>query len=271
MSTKCMAGKVLLGFGCASGMGKASALRFAKAGATVVIADLPTQPTDEVVAEIVSGGGTAVNHPCDVTDPAQVQSVVDKTIETFGRIDSMIFMPGANPLTRIMDISLETWNSILNLNLTSAFVALQCTSRAMKDTGGGSIILTSSLNSTVFRERFGCYSVTKIGLDMLARVAALEMGQYKIRVNTICPGYMNTPIMQRRVLACEGNVERIKAVSPSGRLGEAEDFAKLAMFLCSDDGEFISGQNIVLDGAAGHLGYPDIMGPLLKQMNDPRY
>ncbi len=257
-----MDGKVFLVYGGADGMAKASAKLFAKEGAKVVIADLSEEGAKNVVAEIEAAGGTAACIVCNAMVEEDIKKAVDFAAETYGKLDCMQYQPGVNPATPIAMLPIEKWNAALTLNLTGSFLAIKYAAPKMIETaGGGAIVLTSSLNSTVPYTWYSAYCATKAGVDMLARVAALEFAP-SVRVNTINPGFMNT----QQIAPFTQNPEVMKVVMENhctDRIGQVEDYANLALFLCSDDAGYITGSNVIMDGGGRNFGYPNIMPPFL--------
>lgn len=249
-------GKVSLIFGGASGMARATAKEFAAQGSKVVIADLSEEGAAAVVAEIQQAGGEAAFIVCNVKEEREIIAAVQFAVDTYGKLDIMLYQPGRNAVCNTLDLEAEVFQDVFQLNLLSAFLAMKYAARQMQE-NGGSILLTSSLNSTRPCARFAAYCSTKAGLDMLVKVASLELGP-RIRVNTINPGFMNTP----QIANFTNNPEIMEVVMKSqalGRIGEPEDFAKLALFLASDEASFITGSNVIMDGACGNFGYPDII------------
>ena len=249
-------GKVSLIFGGASGMARAAAKEFAAQGSEIVIADLSEEGAAAVVAEIRQAGGEAAYILCNVKAESEIIAAVQFAVDTYGKLDVMLYQPGRNAVCNTLDLEADVFQDVFQLNLLSAFLAMKYAAKQMQE-NGGSILLTSSLNSTRPCPRFAAYCSTKAGLDMLVKVASMELGP-KIRVNTINPGFMNTP----QIANFTNNPEIMEIVMKSqalGRIGEPEDFARLALFLASDEAAFITGSNVIMDGACGNFGYPDII------------
>lgn len=256
-------GKVFLVYGGADGMAKASAKLFAAEGAKVVVADLSGEGAMAVVKEIEEAGGTAACIVCNAMVEEDIKKAVDFAVETYGKLDIMQYQPGVNPVSPITELPIEKWSAALALNLTGVFLATKYAAPKMIETaGGGAIVLTSSLNSTVPYTWYSAYCATKAGVDMFARVAALEFGP-SVRINTINPGFMNTSA----IAPFTANPEVMQVVMDThctDRIGQPEDYAKLALFLCSDDAGYITGGNFIMDGGGRNFGYPNIMPPFLK-------
>ena len=250
-------GKVFLAFGSASGMGKATAKLFAAQGAKVIVADVSGEAALSVADEINRSGGKAVARIANVYLEEDIAAAVQFAVDTYGKLDILLYQPGRNTVSSLVDLDTEVWNDVIKLNLTGPFLAIKYAAKAMEKTGGGSILVTSSLNSTMPCKKFAAYCSTKSAVDMLVRVAALELGP-KIRVNTINPGFMNTP----QIAPFTSNQPLMDVVMKShstDRIGQPEDFARLALFLSSDDSGYITGANYIMDGGLRNYGYPDII------------
>lgn len=260
--------KVFLSFGAGSGMAKATASLFAKEGAKVVVADLSEEGGKNTVEEITAAGGSAAFVLCDTLKEESIQNAVDFTVETFGGLDIMQYQPGVNPIGGILDLPLEQWNFGFALNLTGAFLATQKTARYMMAGDGGVILLTSSLNSQQPYANYAAYCSSKAGVDMFARIAACEFGP-KIRVNTINPGFMNTPMIAAYAADITQDVEIMGELSANQsipKVGEPEQYAKMALFLCSDDADYVTGCNFLLDAGGHNYKYPDVLPIVMGRM-----
>lgn len=259
--------KVFLSFGAASGMAKATALLFAKEGAKVVVADLSEKGQD-TVDEIKKAGGEAAYVQCNTLEEASIQGAVDFAVNTYGKIDIMQYQPGINTIGSIVDLPLEQWNFALSLNLTGTFLATQKTARAMLAGDGGVILLTSSLNSTQPYVCYSAYCATKAGIDMFARVASMEFKD-KIRINTINPGFMNTPMIAAYAANITEDTEIMSELSANQSIplvGEPEQYAKMALFLCSDDADYVTGCSFLLDAGGHNYKYPDVLPIVMGRM-----
>lgn len=259
--------KVLLTFGAASGMAKATALLFAKEGAKVVVADVSEKGQD-TVDEIKAAGGEAAYVQCDVMKEEAIQAAVDFAVKTYNALDIMQYQPGINTIGPIADLPLEQWNLAFALNITGAFLATQKAARYMMANNGGVILLTSSSNST---QAYGCYSAycsSKAAVDMFARVASMEFGP-KIRVNTINPGFMNTAMIAAYAPDITHDAELMGEISANQsipKIGEADQYAKMALFLCSGDSDHVTGCNFYLDGGGHNYKYPDALPIVMGRM-----
>jgi 3-oxoacyl-[acyl-carrier protein] reductase len=231
-SGKRLAGRVALVTGAASGIGRASAQRFAAEGAQVVAIDLHVPETPP--------GGLAV--ACDITDEASVERTVQAAKEHFGRIDILAHFAGITKDALADKMTLEAWNDVIRVNLTGSFIVAQRVARAMDD--GGSIVLTSS-RSYLGNVGQANYAASKGGVFSLTRTLALELGKRGIRVNALAPGFVETPMTD----AVPDRI-RDKAIAaiPLGRVAQPEEIAAVAAFFASDDASYITGQTLLVDG-----------------------
>lgn len=260
-----MDGKVFLVFGGGSGMAKASALLFGQEGAKVVVADLDEAGAAATVAEIKEAGGEAECVACNCMVEDDIKNAVDFAAEKYGKLDCMQYQPGFNPAMPIADLQLDMWNKCIALNLTGNYLATKYSAAKIIETAGkGAIVLTSSLNSTVPYQCYAAYCTTKAGVDMFARVASLEYGP-KVRINTLNPGFMDTP----QIAPFKANPQVMEIVMKhhtTDRIGTPEDYAKFALFLCSDDSGYITGSNMIMDGGGRNYGYPDILPTFMQAL-----
>ena len=237
--------------GAGSGIGRASAQRFAQEGASVLVVGRRAENTDETVALIRAAGGTAEGLVTDATDEACVQAIVARCIAAFGGLDvffANIAVPGTN--TPLFEQSVDEWNEVWHVNVVSAFLAVKHAGRHMVAQGGGSIILTSSAASLRANAGAISYSASKAAVNSLAQTAANAMGGTGVRVNAILPGLVETQ-MTRKVFeqARERGVEaRIGHMTPLKRAGQPHEIAAMAAFLASDDSSFVTGQLYAVDG-----------------------
>jgi 3-oxoacyl-[acyl-carrier protein] reductase len=231
-SGKRLAGRVALVTGAASGIGRASAQRFAAEGAQVVAIDLHVPETPP--------GGLAV--ACDITDEASVERTVQAAKEHFGRIDILAHFAGITKDALADKMTLEAWNDVIRVNLTGSFIVAQRVARAMDE--GGSIVLTSS-RSYLGNVGQANYAASKGGVFSLTRTLALELGKRGIRVNALAPGFVETPMTD----AVPDRI-RDKAIAaiPLGRVAQPEEIAAVAAFFASDDASYITGQTLLVDG-----------------------
>ncbi|MBT4046701.1 MAG: SDR family oxidoreductase [Rhodospirillaceae bacterium] len=244
-----LSGKVALITGAARGIGLASAQAFASEGAAVGLLDLDTATVEAEAAAIVAGGGRALACHCDVRDAASVQDAVKKVADTFGHIN--IGMCNAATLTQpasIAELSLEAWNEALSVNLTGVFLTSKYLIPQMLLAGGGSIIITASQMARVATPLRGAYCATKGALLQLAKVIALEHAQQNIRANTLSPGGVATDRMVQQWGDLETAEREWGPAHPMGRLGQPAEIARAAVYLASDESQFMTGSDLLIDG-----------------------
>jgi NAD(P)-dependent dehydrogenase (short-subunit alcohol dehydrogenase family) len=247
-----MDGKVAIVTGGSAGIGRAAALAFAKRGARVVVADVAEDGGRETVEMVERDGGEAVFVATDVSSPEDVERMVRTAKDRFGRLDIAFNNAGIEgDLKPLVEYSHETWNRIIGINLTGIWLCMKHEIPAMLETGGGSIVNNASILGTVGMAEAGPYTATKHGVIGLTRVAALENAEKGIRVNAVCPGFIETPmVMERGVQAGEDRetYDQIAALHPIGRLGKSEEIADAVIWLCSDGASFMAGHPLIVDG-----------------------
>ena len=237
--------------GAGAGIGRASALRFAREGAAVTVADLDPEAGDETVALIRGEGGEAARVQVDVAESDQVERMIRTSVETFGRIDVLFNNAGVNFPATVVDVGEEVWQRSLDVNLKSVMLGCRHAIPEMLKIGGGSIINTASMLGLVASPRQAPYSAAKGAVVMLTRQMAIDYAQRKIRVNCLCPSEVNTE-MNRRFIAESSNPEaelrRVLSRIPMDRMAEPEEIAAAALFLASDDSSYITGVALPVDG-----------------------
>jgi 3alpha(or 20beta)-hydroxysteroid dehydrogenase len=248
-----LAGKVALVTGAAQGQGAAEARRFAAEGAKVVIADVQYDKARVLVGEI--GVSSAMVAPLDVTDPEQWDRAVRATVQAFGTLDVLVNNAGiAVPPTLLDEVSLEDHRRILAVNLDGVMLGMRAVVDVMKDAGGGSIVNIASIDGLVGVAGMASYAASKFGVTGLTRTAALELGRFGIRVNSIHPGVIASPMVDHAPPDVRERLDRLMAQQPIPRMGTPDEVAHLALFLASDESSYCTGGQFVIDG--GHLAGP---------------
>lgn len=253
--------KVAIITGGGSGIGEASALKLAAEGAKVCVMDIEQKRADEVKRRIEQNGGEVMALEVDVADPEQVKTAVDKTVGEWGRLDIVFSNAGINgTVAPIEDLTPDDWEKTLSTNLKGTFLLTKYAIPHMKNSGG-SIIITSSINGNRIFSNIGmsAYSSSKAGQVAFMKMSALELARYKIRVNAVCPGAIETKIEQNTNRTESLEKVQIPVEFPEGDQplsegpGKPEQVADLVLFLASDDSSHISGTDIYIDGTESLL------------------
>jgi NAD(P)-dependent dehydrogenase (short-subunit alcohol dehydrogenase family) len=240
-----LAGRVAAITGGALGIGRATALRFAEEGASVVLGDVQVNAAEGVAKEIVQRGGRAVAVGVDVGDAAQVQAYVDRVVAEFGRLDVMFANAGIAHSAPFLEHPEAQWHRVLRVNLTGVFLCGQIAARQMVRQGGGRIIVTASINGFRGVENLVGYNVAKAGVIELTKTMAVELAPHNVQVNAIAPAQIDTRLT--RGFSDDAKARRLARI-PMGRFGEADEVAKAAVFLASDDASFVTGHTLAVDG-----------------------
>ena len=265
-------GKVAVITGAASGIGRATAIKFAGEGAAVVIADLNDEGGEAAVRDCKENAGRAVFQKTDVSAEVEIKALIARAIKEFGRLDIMYNNAGiGGAVGSLEQISVEDWDKSHAVLLRGVFLGMKHAAPQLRKAGGGSIISTASIAGIRGVAGLHAYCAAKAGVVNLTRSAALEFAKDKIRVNCICPGIINTPILHRNQPGMKEAMEQwMVNGQPIPRAGHPEDIAGMALYLASDDSEFVTGQAMIVDGgltvgsqfaAAGGAGMPSAIPP----------
>jgi meso-butanediol dehydrogenase/(S,S)-butanediol dehydrogenase/diacetyl reductase len=232
-----------------SGIGAATARRFVQDGASVVVADISGRRAEEVASAITASGGKAVYIKMDASDPEGVQSTIQLALDTYGRLDIMFNNAGMADAAPLDETSLESWNRVLAVTLTSTFLGLKYCLPIMRRQGGGAVVNTASVSGTGGDYGLSSYNAAKAGVINLTRAAAIENAKFNIRINCVCPGAINTRAAQILGGKRADEFRQLQAKAhPLGRMGEPEEIANTVAFLVSDEASFITGAAIMVDG-----------------------
>jgi NAD(P)-dependent dehydrogenase (short-subunit alcohol dehydrogenase family) len=239
-------GKVAVITGAASGIGRASAIRFAREGARVVVADLAEGPGRAVAAEV---GGIYVHS--DVTDPSSVDAMFAAALEAYGTVDISFHNAGISPPDddSILETELDAWRRVQEVNLTSVYLCCKAAIPIMLEHGGGSIINTASFVALMGAATSQIsYTASKGGVLSMSRELGVQFARQGVRVNALCPGPVNTPLLQELFAKDAARAARRLVHIPMGRFAEPEEIAAAACFLASDDASFITASTFLVDG-----------------------
>ncbi len=244
-------GKVALVTGAASGIGNATAHALAREGARVVVADIDVAGGEKTAAAIAESGGRAHFVRANVTRESEVEALIAAAVETFGRLDCAVNNAGITPTpSALHDITLDDWIRTLTINLTGIFLCLKYELPVMQKQASGAIVNMASGAGVVATPGLAHYCASKHGILGLTKTAAMENIKAGIRVNALCPGAVDTPML-RASIGSDPNLEKMVLSSlPAGRLGKAEEIAEAAVSLCSERASFVNGESMLVDGGS---------------------
>ncbi len=241
-----LADKVAVVTGGCSGIGRATVRRFAEEGATVVVADLLDGPGEELAAEV---GGLFVH--CDVASAEEVDRLFATAVDRYGRVDVAFNNAGISPPEddSILDTDLDAWRRVQDVNLTSVYLCCKAVIPIMLDQGGGSIVNTASFVAVMGSATSQIsYSASKGGVLSMTRELGVQFARRGVRVNALCPGPVNTPLLQELFAADPERAARRLVHVPMGRFGEPEEMANAVLFLASDESSFVTASTFLVDG-----------------------
>lgn len=245
-----MQGKVAIVTGASSGIGLHTVLAFVEKGASVVVADIDEQAGVEVVKNIEESGGQALFVKTDVSDGAQVRTLIDKTIERFGRLDYAVNNAGiGGESVPTAEVTQEGWQRVIDINLTGVWLCMKHQIQAMLDTGGGAIVNVASILGKVGFSNAPAYVSAKHGVVGLTKSAAMEYATQGVRINVVCPGFIYTPMLENAGMAKGTEMYNyIASLHPMQRMGTPREVADMIVWTCSDEASFVTGTSLLVDG-----------------------
>jgi NAD(P)-dependent dehydrogenase (short-subunit alcohol dehydrogenase family) len=244
-------GKVALVTGGASGIGRATALTFAREGAKLVIADRHEEGGQQTVHMITENGGEAIFVQVDVTQTTAVEAMISQAVKTYGRLDCAHNNAGIGSRPRVLlhEVTEESWDQVIDINLKGVWLCMKYELIQMLAQGGGAIVNTASIMGLVGSwSRSGAYNASKHGVVGLTKTAALEYATSGIRVNCVCPGYIRTPLIEETLRSRPEMEAQIVTRHPVGRMGRPEEIAEAVVWLCSEAASFVTGHTMTVDG-----------------------
>ncbi|GGE57316.1 glucose 1-dehydrogenase [Priestia taiwanensis] len=240
-------GKVAIITGAAMGMGASEAKLFVKEGAKVIATDVQMEALNEVVQEIVANGGEAIAMKHDVVSEEEWEAVIAEAVNTYGKVDVLVNNAGISSPKTMENMEMDEWNRIMDINLNGSVLGMKYVVPEMQKVGGGSIINISSIGGIVGMAGTSPYTAAKGALRVLSKSAAVEYGKDRIRVNSLHPGIIVTPMIQP-TLEQGGALPYYKAYTQLPYFGKPDDIAYGALFLASDESRFMTGSELVIDG-----------------------
>jgi NAD(P)-dependent dehydrogenase (short-subunit alcohol dehydrogenase family) len=245
-----MQGKVALVTGGGSGIGRETCLAFARKGAKVVVSDIVVDGGEETVRMVKDAGGEAVFVKCDVAQDADVKALIDKVVETYGRLDYAHNNAGIEGMAGpCVECTEENWDKTININLKGVFLCCKYELPVMLKQGGGAIVNTASVAGLVGFPGIPAYTASKHGVAGLTKAIALDYAKENIRCNAVCPGVIHTPMVDRFSGGTQEGLDAMAQMEPVGRLGEPSEIADAVVYLCSDEATFVTGIAMPVDGA----------------------
>ena len=242
-------GKVALVTGGSSGIGRATALAFAREGAKVVVADIDVEGGNETVGMVKELSGEAIFVKADMSKAVEVQALIDRAVQSYGRLDYAHNNAGIEgAIAPTHEYPEDSWDRIIDIDLKGVWLCMKYELPEMLQQGGGAIVNTSSLAGLIGRPAKCGYNASKHGVIGLTKTAAIEYAKAGIRVNAVCPGTINTPMAQLAVDRDQDAEDQYIEQTPLGRIGTPEEVADAVVWLCSDAASFVTGHTVVLDG-----------------------
>lgn len=243
------AGKTIFITGAGTGIGRATALVFAREGASVAAAGVTEDDLQETVRQVTQQGGRAIAVRCDVTKTADVQAALAATIKAFGRLDYAFNNAGVEQKkVAAAELEEDEWDRIMNTNMRGLYLCLKHEIPLILEQGGGAIVNVSSGAGVIGVRNSLAYTGSKHGVIGMTRSAALDYAAQNLRINVVCPGYIDTPMMDRFTGGTKEGREKVTMEEPIGRVGQPEEIANAVLWLCSDAASFTVGHALVVDG-----------------------
>lgn len=241
--------RVVLVTGAGSGIGRATALSFSREGAKVVVADIVAKGGEETLSMIKKTAGDAIFVKADVSKAAEVEALISKAVQTYGRLDCACNAAGlvGEPVSTI-DCTEGNWDRVISVNLKGVWLCMKYEIPQMLKQGGGAIVNISSMEGLVGTPMHPVYTASKHGVLGLTKSAAMEYAKSGIRVNAVCPGATRTPMADEVIAGNPSIAEMVIALHPLGRMAEPEEIAAAVIWLCSDAASFVTGHPLVVDG-----------------------
>jgi NAD(P)-dependent dehydrogenase (short-subunit alcohol dehydrogenase family) len=245
--------------GAGTGIGKAIARIFAAEGARVSVCGRTKQTLQETLAEIRKAGGEGIALPCDVSDSAQVERLVRQTVSAFGGLNVLVNNAGVRgSICTLEQLTEEEWQRTFDIDAKGSWLCSKAAIPEMRKSGGGSIIMVSSISAHIGQATQGCYNAAKAAQELLMKCMALDFAKDKIRVNSVCPAWVLTEMNRSQLAEMEANPDSVfppgfrykdvLAMHPIGRIGQPEDVAWAAVYLASEESSWVTGSSLMVDG-----------------------
>lgn len=245
--------KVAIITGGSQGIGEGIARTFGKNGAKIVIADVNEEAGKQVIDRFINKEIDCLFVKTDVSSEEDVKNLISTTAEHFGGVDLLVNNAAVNIRKSAVDTSFEEWNKVIGVNLTGAFLCSKYAIPEMEKRGGGAIVNIASWHAEKTITRLAAYAASKGGMTALTRQMSLDCGPLNIRVNAVCPSSVDTPLLHQTFASLEdpdAAFEETLRFQPMGRIGTVDDIANACLFMCSDEASYVSGQTLMVDGAA---------------------